>query len=273
MKFSVLMSVYYKEKSENLRQALDSIVNQTLKPNEIVLVEDGSLTDELYSVIKEYKKKYKYLKTVKLKENVGLGKALNEGLKKCKYDYVARMDSDDISVIDRFEKQVKYIKENPSCDLLGGSIIEFDSLTGQNLSCRIVPCNKNNIIKYLKKRNPFNHVTVMFRKSSVIESGGYQDCPYFEDYYLWARMIKKNRNVNNLNEILVKVSAGLEMTGRRGNIQYIKHVINFEKKLLKLNLINKSIFCYNVLIRSIVSIMPNNIRYKLYQRRLRNEKN
>ena len=271
--FSVLMSVYHKEKPDNLKLAIESIINQTLVPNEFIIVEDGPLGDELNNCLEFYSKKYKFIKLVKLKKNVGLGNALNEGLKYCSCEYVARMDSDDISLLDRFEKQIEFIKEHPDCELLGGNIIEFDSNTCEDISYRIVPTKTEEIKQYLKKRNPFNHVTVIFKKESVLNVGSYLDCPYFEVYYLWARMIKSNKKFYNIDECLVRVRAGLEMSGRRGNIKYIKCIINFENKLLGLKLISILDCIKNIIIRSIVSLMPNSLRYKLYQRRLRNEKN
>lgn len=273
IKFSVLMSIYYKEKSDNLKLALESLINQTLKPDEIVLVEDGALTKELDELIAFYENNYKFIKVLRLQKNVGLGNALNEGLKYCKYDYVARMDSDDISVENRFEKQISYLKFNKDVDALGGYIMEFDEISYNDISLRKVPLEQEDIEKYLIKRNPMNHVTVIFKKDSVIRVGGYKDCPYFEDYFLWSRMISNNMNLRNISDILVKVRAGLKMSNRRGNIKYIKHIINFENELLKLRLINIKEYIYNCIIRSIVSLLPNKLRYFLYQRRLRDEKN
>ena len=126
MNFSVLMSVYEKETPEYLQAALDSIlVNQTIMPTEVVVVEDGPLNDGLYDILEEFRKKFPCLKTVPLRKNVGLGDALNEGLKHCSYEWVARMDSDDIAVDTRFESQLTFIKHNPDIDLLGGNITEF----------------------------------------------------------------------------------------------------------------------------------------------------
>lgn len=272
VKFSVLMAVYYKEKPENLKLAFDSIINQTLEPNEIVLVEDGPLTQELENLISKYEKKITYLKIIKLEKNLGLGKALNEGLKYCSYEYVARMDSDDISYKNRFEKQINFLKENSSVDIVGSNIIEFDDETGIDISVRKVPLEMNQIISCLKKRNPMNHVTVIFKKKSIENVGGYKHCPYFEDYYLWARMLKNNCLFSNINENLVRVRAGLSMSNRRGNFNYIKCIIFFEKKLYKLGSINLFELIYNIFLRSLVSIIPNNLRYSFYQKKLR-EKN
>ena len=271
IKFSVLMSVYYKEKTKYLKEALDSIINQTLKPNEIVLVEDGILTDELEDLVIYYENKYSFIKVIRLTQNVGLGKALNEGLKYCNFEYVARMDSDDISDYKRFEKQVEFLRKNKQCDVVGGNIIEFDDVSGKDISFRTVPLACQKIKNYSQKRNPMNHVTVMFKKKSVENVGGYLDCPYFEDYYLWIRMICANNYLENIPEILVRVRAGLNMTNRRGNLNYIKSIIDFENRLLKRKYINIFTYIYNITIRSIVSLLPNKLRYYIYQKKLRDK--
>lgn len=139
IKFSVLMSIYYKEKPANLKLALDSVINQTYKPSEIILVEDGPLTQELDLLIDNYRSKYDFIKIIKLKKNQGLSNALNVGLKHCKYEYVARMDTDDISLPNRFEKQFKFIESNPEYDVIGSNIIEFDDSTNEDISVRKVP--------------------------------------------------------------------------------------------------------------------------------------
>lgn len=269
--FSVLMSVYTKENPKYLEKAIDSILHQTIIPDEFVIVKDGALNKALDTLLKKYSENYPFIKLVQLNENVGLGRALNEGLKHCSYDYVARMDSDDISIQDRFEKQINFLKKNPKCDLIGGNIMEFDDETGKDISLRKVPNNSLDILKFLKKRNPVNHVTVMFKKKSVLEVGSYMDCPYFEDYYLWARMVKNKMNLININDVLVRVRAGVAMSNRRGHFKYIKSIFNFENKLLKLGLINIFMYIFNVLSRSIVALVPNKIRYYIYQEKLRDE--
>lgn len=205
--FSVLMSVYYKEKPERLRYAIDSIINQTLLPNEFVIVEDGKLTEKLEKILDGYKEKYNWIKIIKLPQNLGLGLALREGVKACNYKYIARMDSDDYSRPDRFEKQINYLKNNPDLDLLGGNIAEYDENMEKVLSIRKVPSGLENIKKFAKTRNPFNHVSVVFSKSVVLECNNYESMLFFEDYYLWCKLISSNCNVNNIDEILVDVRA------------------------------------------------------------------
>ena len=171
-KYSVLMSLYKKENPEHLRLALDSMINQTVKPDEIVLVEDGPLTEELYSVVNEYSS---FLHIVKNETNLGLGLALNIGLNACRNELVARMDTDDICVLNRCEKQLSYFVNHPETSILGGQIEEFENTIDNVVGKRIVPTIDSDIKRYMKKRCPFNHMTVMFKKTEIIRSGNYQD--------------------------------------------------------------------------------------------------
>ncbi len=271
IKFSVLMSVYKKEKANNLKTAIDSIVNQTLIPNEFIIIEDGPLTSELENVLNAYTRKYNWIKTIKLEKNVGLGAALKEGVLHCNYEYIARMDSDDVAISNRFQKQINFLLKHPECDVLGGNIVEFEDLSQKDLLARKVPIDKNEMLKFLKKRNPMNHVTVIFKKESVLDVGNYLDCPYFEDYYLWVRMLKNDKKLINIDETLVRVRAGIEMTNRRGKLKYVKSIINFENKLYKLGFINYIEYLFNITLRSLVAFIPNKIRYYIYQEKLRDE--
>ncbi len=260
--FSVLMSVYYKEKPEYLNQSIESILNQTVKPKEIVIVKDGPLTNELEDVIKKYK-----VKEVQLEKNVGLGKALKIGVENCKYELIARMDSDDISVPNRFELELKEFKKNPNLTLVGGQVVEFNELgLGKK---RKVPEDMKSIIKYSKKRNPFNHMTVMFKKKDILNVGNYKHMPFFEDYYLWILLIKNNYEVLNLSEILAYVRSGEEMTKRRGGIKYIQPTYNFEREIYRLKYIKLNTFLVNIFIRGTVSLVPNKVRRKIYTKVLR----
>lgn len=268
-KFTVLMSVYYNEKKENLILAIDSILKQTLVPNQIVIVEDGKLPDDLYNCLEDYSKENKIIDLIKLSENQGLGNALNEGLKHCKNEYVARMDADDISVKDRFEKQISYLENHQDIDVLGGQIMEFDDKTNKDISARTVPSELSDLKQFIKTRNPFNHMTVVFKKKSVEDAGGYKDCKYFEDYYLWARMMSNNCNLHNIEDIVVRARAGTDMTERRGGLQYLKSIKNFENKLLELKIINKFEYIKNIIARFIVALIPNKLRYFIYQKKLR----
>ena len=268
-KFSVLMSVYYKETSQNLKVALDSVINQSMPPNEIILVEDGKLTDDLYDLISIYKKKYQFIKVIPLSENQGLGKALNEGLKHCKYELVARMDSDDCSVKNRFEKQLRVFDEKQDIDIVGSNVTEYDEKLLNVTSKKNVPETDAEIKKYMKRRNPINHMSVMYKKNSVIKAGSYVDCPFFEDYYLWCRMAKDNCLFYNIQDSLVNVRAGIYMIEKRGGKQYNKYILNFQKKLKKIGIINTYQYITNIIIRTIISSCSPKLRMKIYKNNLR----
>ncbi len=252
MPFSVLLSVYYKESPNFLEQSLLSVFNQTLKPDEVVLVEDGALTPELYSVIEKFPK----LKTVKLEKNSGLGVALNEGLKHCSYDIVARMDTDDIAKPNRFEKQIKFLEENTETTLLSGCIEEFYDNPDEVSSIRTVPLKHEKIKEFLKHRNAFNHMAVVFKKSAVIDSGSYQSVPYFEDYDLWIRIVQKGYRVANLPDIMVSARIGTDMIGRRHGFKYARHEINFLKRQLKSGFISKAEYFKLLILRVPIRLLP-----------------
>lgn len=264
------MSVYYKEKAEYLKLALDSIINQTLKPDEIVLVQDGKLTEELQAAITEYLQKYPDIfKTYALKQNQGLGKALNFGMQKCSYELIARMDTDDIAEPNRFELQIKEFKQDKELMLCGGQIAEFADNQTEITGYRNVPLKHNEILNFAKKRNPYNHMTVMFKKQAVQSVGGYMEMQYFEDYWLWVRMLKEGYKAKNIEQVLVMVRAGQDMIARRGGLNYAKCVIRFEKALYGISIISfMEMTCY-IIMRSMVSVMPKGLRLWIYRWKLR----
>lgn len=264
------MSVYYKEKAEYLQLALESIINQTLKPDEIVLVQDGKLTEELQAVITKYQQNYPDIfKTYALQQNQGLGKALNFGMQKCSYELIARMDTDDIAEPNRFELQIKEFKQDKELMLCGGQIAEFADNQTEITGYRNVPLKHNEILSFAKKRNPYNHMTVMFKKQAVQSVGGYMDMPYFEDYWLWARMLKSRYKAKNIDQVLVKVRAGQDMIARRGGLNYAKCVIRFEKALHSIGVIKFAEMIGNITMRSIVAIIPESLRLFIYRWKLR----
>lgn len=269
MKFSVLISVYRKEKAEYLAAAIKSVLDQTRQPDQIVIVKDGPLPKRLEKVIEKYAHGNKRFTIVSLTENKGLGIALNEGLAVCKHPIVARMDTDDIAMPDRFQKQIEYLAIHPDTIIVGSNIQEYDNSMANALAIRKVPEHTDAIISFAKKRNPFNHMSVVFKKDAILEAGGYQHCPYFEDYYLWLRVISRGGEFYNIQENLVHVRAGQEMISRRGGFKYAKHAISFQKKALRLGFIDKREFLQNCLIRVIGSIVPGSLRKILYNKKLR----
>ena len=268
--FSVLISVYKKEKAEYLKQALQSVINQTLKPAEIVIVKDGPLTKELDECIENFQRQHpKLFKIITFKKNRGLGLALRDGVKACKYEYIARMDSDDISIPDRFEKQFNYLQKHPETALLGTWITEFNKDENKSDTVTKLPCTHQKIIKFAKRRNPFRHVAVIFKKSAVIESGNYRDFLWFEDYDLFVRILQKGYLTANIPEYLVNVRADKDMFARRGGWHYLKQDYRFQKLLLKTKFIGKTDFIINITIRSIIRLIPNKLRSYVYKKILR----
>lgn len=269
MKFSVLMSVYNKEKAEYLNEALKSTVNQSLVPNQIVLVKDGPLNAELDRVIRKFRKEYDIIDIVTIKNNVGLGKALNIGLEKCKNEIIARVDSDDINHWNRFEKQVLFLKAHKEIDVCGSWIYEFKDNIDNIHSIKKVPSVHREILGYAKKRNPLNHMSVMFKKTIIIKAGGYQPLLLNEDYFLWARVIKCGGKLHNIEEGLVYARVDDSMYERRGGIKYLHNEIKLQKQLFKMNFINTPQLILNIIVRFAFRVIPNNYRRLLYQKLLR----
>ena len=267
MQFSVLMSVYYKDNPKWLKQAIDSVLNNTIKPNQIVLVVDGQIPTELEQIISEYKNS---LDILRLEKNSGLGTSLQQGILQCKYPLVARMDSDDISLPNRFELQLKEFENNPNLTIVGGYIQEFDSQTNEKTSVRKVPLNDTEIKKYLKTRSPFNHPTVMFKKEDILKVGNYQTFYQMEDYYLWARLVKANYQMKNISEILLNFRTDKNMFFRRGGYKYFKSNKEISKQMLKMKIISYPCYLFNITVRFITQVlMPNNIRTLFYKKVLR----
>lgn len=234
MKFSVLMSVYFKDNPGSFDQCLKSIWDfQTVKPSEIVLVKDGPLPPSLELVIENWLQRLGgVINIVELIVNNGLGSALNIGLSHCSNEWVFRMDADDFSLPNRFETQIEYINNNSDIVVLGGQILEFCENLERVSSRKEVPLMLEDIKRYSQYRCPFNHMTVAFKREAVSSLGGYHHHLFMEDYNLWLRVLARGYNVANLPDILVHVRAGSAMFQRRKGIEYLKS----EKQLLKLQL-------------------------------------
>ena len=270
MKFSVLMSLYHKEKDSQLRQCLDSLLNQTVLPDEIVIVKDGPLTEQLDKTIDEYVAKNPDLYTiVPLEKNQGLGLALAEGIKHCRNELVARMDTDDISVPNRFELQLKEFAKDPELDICGGHIKEFGKDPNVILSIRKVPLTHDEIVKYQKKRDAFNHVSVMFKKSKVLAAGNYQHCLLMEDTLLWANMLMNGAKGKNIDEYLVLVRTDESMFERRGGWDYVRKYAEGRKKVYETGFINIWEYYYPVLVQVVFALVPNGVRETIYRKLLR----
>ncbi|SDK24272.1 Glycosyl transferase family 2 [Sarcina sp. DSM 11001] len=264
--YSVLMSVYAKEKAEYLKQAMDSIWNQTMPTDDFVLVCDGPLNEELDTVICEMQVAHPVtLHVVRLETNGGLGNALNVGIKHCKHELVARMDSDDISRPDRCERQLKVFQAHPDVSIVSGIVEEFTMSTDQIEARRVPPETQQEIQFFAKKRNPFNHPCVMYRKSDVEAAGGYLDFYLLEDYYLWIRMLQKESLGYNLQEPLLWMRAGSDMYKRRAGWKYAKSQKALFKYMKNSGFISETQYLKSVAVRTVSSITPNWLREFMFK--------
>lgn len=271
MKFSILISIYYKETPTFLNQCFTSIwTEQTLKPTEIVLVKDGELTGELEQVISAWQEKLgSVLKIVALEQNVGLGKALNAGLIQCSYDWVLRMDTDDICTHDRFQKQIDFIQKNPDVVLFSGQILEFNQDISDANVLKPVPIDYHEIKQFSQKRCPFNHMTVAYKKDIILQLGGYQHHLFMEDYNLWLRVIGAGHKVANLPDVLLYARVGNGMHARRRGWQYIqseKQLLNLKLKL-KIQPLVPAVLLF--LVRSAFRLLPSSLLEGFYNNILR----
>ena len=268
MEFSVLITVYEKEKPYNLRKSLLSSYRQTIRPTEIVLVCDGELTQELYDEIEQIKSEIPILKVYQLPCNVGSGPASCFGVKKCNTDLIARMDSDDYSEETRFEKQIKAFEENPNLIMVGTNILEKNT---EFTALKTVPEKTEEIRKYSKFRNPFNNPSSMMKKEYILKVGNYRKFRYLEDYDLIMRLIHDNptKDFLNIQEPLVIMQTNNSSYLRRGGLLYVKTEFFLQTDFYKRGYISKVELCRNIFIRNIVRVMPNSMRKLIYKKKMR----
>lgn len=269
-KYSVLMSLYIKEEPEYLRQSIQSMVAQTVKPDEIVIVKDGPLTNELQEVLLEYTTKHPDLyKIVESEHNIGLGLALNLGLRHCKNELVARMDTDDISLPDRCEKQLKVFGSDNELIIVGTMVDEFYDDPNKIISKRIVPTKHDEIYEFAKRRSPFNHPTVMYKKSKVIECGGYSDLKRNQDVDLFGRMLFAGCKAENINESLLLFRSNDELSKRRKSWENTSSYIATIRKLWKIGYAGFWDFIVVSIAQLIIFVCPAKVQSYLYKRFLR----
>lgn len=267
---SLLMSVYIKEKPEYFKEALMSVVTQTLPVKEIVLVLDGPITSDLQKVIDDCQTNNpELINLVPLKENVGLGKALAIGVEACKYELIARMDTDDIMLPERIEKQYAEFVNDPELTIVGSNIDEFYDSPQKIVGRRIVPESNEEIRKFSKKRNPFNHMTVMFKKLVILNVGNYQPMMGFEDYYLWVRLLKAGYKGKNVQESLVYARTGEDMYARRGGKKYFVDGLKGRTAIYRAGLGSFTDYFVSCSAHVVVSLLPNRIRGQIYESKLR----
>lgn len=259
-KYSVLMSVYHKEKPEYLKLSIDSMLMQTISPEQIVLVEDGTLTEELEDVVKYYEQRYpKVFDVIRREENRGLGYSLNEGLEKCRNELVARMDSDDISLPERCEKQLRRFGCKKNLCVVGGQINEFSNKIDNVVSQRKVPCKYSDIQKFSKRRSPFNHPTVMYKKSIILKMGGYPIVNRKEDLKLFLNLVFQGYLCENLEEVLVLYRANEENLQRRRNLVNCREYISIMYQYFREGNISAVDFIYVFLGQVSLYIFPSKV--------------
>lgn len=269
--FSVLMSIYMKEKPEYARACFESLEKQTVKADEWIIVEDGPLTTELYELLEEYQKKYpSIIKRVPLKENRGLGLALREGVLHCSNELIARMDTDDICRNDRFEKQIELFMLDTDLDICGSHILEFENSISDVVARRRVPLSDKEIKYYQRRRDGFNHVSVMFKKTAVLKAGNYQSCLLMEDTYLWVNMFLTGAKAKNVDDYLVYVRVGTDMFERRGGFSYFKKYKLGRKKVYETGFISWWDYAYTLIVQYVVALIPNRMRAIVFKKILHN---
>lgn len=268
MNFSVLLSLYSKESPEFLDKCLLSLYTQTIQSDDVVLVFDGPVSKELNDVVMSWKERL-HINVIKLPKNLGLGCALNKGIHECRNEIIFRMDTDDICHPKRFESQMSYFHAHPEVDIVSGWIAEFNSDIEDVHSIRKVPHKHSDIIKFAKKRSPFNHMAVAYKKSSVINSGGYQADYLYEDYSLWVRMISNGAITYNLQDILVYARTGNGMFVRRMGWKYAISEFNAQRNFYSSGFINLFELVRNLCIRMPMRIMPAFVVGFVYKKILR----
>ena len=267
--YSVLMSIYKKDNVEWLKYAVDCMLNQTIKPNEFVIVEDGPLTEELNEVISSYSKNSDIFNIIKIKKNGGLGLALKLGVEKCNNEWIARMDADDYSPKDRIEKQFKVLEKYPDIGIVGSNAIEFCNDIENVISTVNLPEKPEAINKFAKRRCPFRHSGILYRKSEILRAGNYQECYLFEDYDLYARMLMKGTKGYNVQENLLCVRVNHDFYKRRGGIKYLKSVLKAKKRFYKMGFYSFKDYFISSFAHITVCLMPNKLRDFIYRKFLR----
>ena len=268
--FSVLMSVYKKENPSFLDKALQSIENQTVKPYEIIVVEDGPLPSYLENILVDHQNKNSgVFKIIRKKRNGGLGESLQLGIKYVNTNWIARMDSDDIAVPNRFEIQLSMINESPNLAVVGGQVDEFLNDPTNIVGKREVPLDNKSIINFAKWRSPFNHPSVMIRKDAVLDVGGYGKQGKLEYYFLWVKLLSQNYDVANVPHVLVHMRTDTGMYDRRGDTANLKYIVKLHKFMYQNNIVNVFEATLGTLMMFTNIIIPSRVRKTIYQHVLR----
>lgn len=272
-KYTVLMSVYEKDKPEWIKQSVSSMLNQTIEPDEILILVDGPVKEETKNLLDKLSETKNTIKIKYFNENRGLGPVLRDGVKLARNELIARMDADDISMPKRCELELQKFKENSELDIVGGFFYEFFENVSEKASLKKYPISNEEIQLFAKKRNPFAHPAVMYRKSSVIKCGNYRNVPLCEDYDLWSRMLLNKCQCENIDKAILNMRIGRDFYNRRGGKTYLKNILVFKYNLLQKDFYTVPQFIYSACAHIVVCIIPNKLREKVYLKLLRNNDN
>ncbi|MFT0848761.1 glycosyltransferase [Actinomycetaceae bacterium L2_0104] len=267
--YSVLLPVYHRDNPADLRESIESMLAQTIAPSDFVIVCDGPLTDELDRLLNDVSRLADVIRVLRLPENRGLGIALSAGLDMCLHELVARMDADDIAVPDRARLQLDCFLDNPGVDIVSGAVEEFQSEPRDLSQARRLPETHDELVRFAKMRNPFNHPCVMYKKSSVIRAGGYQDFFRLEDYFLWVRMLQNGSQGMNSPDVLLHMRIGNGMYRRRSGMQYARSQAGLLGYMRRTNFITVREFFKGLAIRIPMSLVPDRARKFAFERVLR----
>jgi len=269
-KYSVIISIYNKVDVEILKESIDSIINQSYKPENIIIVKDGALTELQENLIDTYLKDFENLITIiKIPKNMGPGNAYREAIIRCKTEYAAIMDSDDYAVPTKFEKQMKFLEKHDNIDILGSNAVEFLGSTDNIISTRVMPETHEEIMKFARKRCPLVQPTAVFKKEAVIQAGNYLGGRIAEDYDLYIRMIQNGCKFYNLQEVLFYVRTNKDFFKRRGGIKYVPPIMKFKYKHYKNGFFSLKDFVITGGASMVVSVLPNFLREIIYKKFLR----
>ncbi len=270
MTFSVLLSIYHRTQADELAKCLDSLLSQTLPADEVVVIKDGPLQPDVDRCLQDYTGQLP-IRLFSYPKNRGLGPVLADSLIRCKHELVARVDTDDRCLPGRFSVQIDYLHRNKDISVVGGALQEYytNNITHKSV-IRNGPITPSEVAKFAKRRNPLNHPTVMFRKSHVLSCGGYEECDFFEDYYLWAKMIHHGYRIANIPNILVETDVTADYFKRRGGLSYIAKELHLLKRLRQLCFFSMLDGIVFVSTRIPIRLLPWMFRQNLYRFFLRN---
>lgn len=270
MMYSVVMAIYKKDRPEWFQQALQSLQNQTVISDDIVIVADGPLTPQLDAVLRQYEDE-KSISLIRLRKNKGLGNALNIGIEQTKNELIARMDSDDIAVLNRFELQMTEFDKNPKLDILGGQIAEFINNPDEIVAHRKVPTTHAEIKKFARRRSPFNHPTIMYRKSTIQKLGCYDvSAIRVEDYDLWLRALSQGAVCANLDSVLLNYRSTIDAMRRRKTLTSLRNHIKARTRFYTRGYISLTDLLYGVMTQTVLFVMPTKLANAVFNKVVRN---